>query len=133
MPQWMDRLHALTFRPTKSRRLRVARAFMATAIVLGGLAWYGLTHRTLAWTQTDPTGRYTAICSNLTYFSFIPMMPGQSSDKPCFVKIVDRDGRSHGEVPVPMLQMAEIEWTPQGGRIKLSGEWDFATRTCRRW
>lgn len=128
MPQWMDRLHALA----PSRLPRTASVLVTTALVLGGMAWY-LTHRTLVWTCPDPTGQFTAICSYRTYLADIPMMPGQGSDKPCFVKVVDRKGRSLGEIRVLMLQMAELKWTPQGAEIKLVGEWDFATRTCRRW
>lgn len=82
----------------------------------------------------DPTGRYKAIISFYSYLSFIPMAPGSSSDKPCFIRIIDSHGNNFGEIPVPMIQLArEIEWTGDGAQITSIGEWDFDKKTCFYW
>lgn len=102
----------------------------AATVILIGL---GMTHRTEHSRVCDPTGRYTAICSYRTYLTLIPMAPGSSSDKPCFVKIVDSMGENYGEIPVPMIQMAGVEWHTNDANIRLVGEWDFIQRTCYYW
>ena len=89
--------------------------------------------RTVYQTHLDPTGFYTAIVSYRSYQSFLPRMPGSSSDKPGFVKIIDKNNKPYGEMPLPMLQLLELEWTEQGARIKLIGEWDFINETCWYW
>ena len=98
-----------------------------------GLVLLGLQHRTIASVTADPSGQYLAVTSYKTYLSMLPMSPGSSSDKPCFVKILKKDGASLGEIPVPMLQMADIEWSTTGASIKLVGEWDFKLKTCYHW
>lgn len=100
----------------------------ATSIIAAGIA-----HKTEFSRQSDPTGKYTAICSYRTYLSFTPMPPGSSSDKPCFVKIVGATGENYGEIPVPMIQMAGIEWNANGAAVTLVGEWDFIQKTCYYW
>lgn len=101
--------------------------------IMGGLIFAGYQHRTEYYRETDPTGKYTAICSYRTYLSFIPMPMGQSSDKACFVKIVGRDGKNHGEIPVPMIQMADVKWLSNGAEVRNVGEWNFTTNTCYYW
>lgn len=102
-------------------------------VVLAFLCVRAVTQRTVYSTQVDPSGNYTAVFSYRSYLSHIPMPPGSSSDKPCFVKIIDRSGRGLGEIPVPMMQMADLEWTTNGAEVKLVGEWDFVQRTCYYW
>lgn len=102
-------------------------------ILLSALLFYAFQHRSPAGSLVDPSGRYRAIISCKTYLSYLPMPPGSSSDKPCFVRIVDRQGNDYGEIPVPMLQMADVEWTDGGAAIKLIGEWDFKNRSCYYW
>lgn len=60
------------------------------------------------------------------------MAPGSGSDKPGFVEIFDSNG-SLGRIPVPMLQMAQVEWSKDKAEIKLIGEWDFVKVTCYYW
>ena len=97
------------------------------------LIFLAVTHKTVFRTETDPTGSYTAVVSFRTYLSFLPMSIGGSSDKPGFVAIYDSQHVSMGEVPVPMLQLAEIEWSETGASIKLVAEWDFVNQTCFYW
>ena len=61
------------------------------------------------------------------------MTPGSSSDKPGFIKIVDTTGENLGEIPLPMLQMGEIEWLSGGAYLGTIGEWDFIHKTCFYW
>jgi hypothetical protein len=81
----------------------------------------------------DPSGRYIAIVSYKMYLSFLPMPPGSSSDKACFVRIEGIDGTNYGEIPVPMLQLAAIEWTDTGAEIRVIGEWDFKNKRTYYW
>ena len=113
--------------------MKTFKNLVIVMVVLSGLLLIGVTHRTIHDKEVDPTGKYTAIVSYRTYLSLIPMMPGSSGDKAGFVKIVDVAGKSYGEIPVPMLQMAEIEWHASGAEIFLIGEWDFAKKTCYYW
>ena len=62
-----------------------------------------------------------------------PNAPGSSSDKQCFVKIVDSKMRNLGEIPVPMIQLAGIEWSNNKASIRMVGEWDFEKGTCYYW
>ena len=113
--------------------MRRAKTLFAVSAALVGLIVLGLQHRTIASVSTDPTGQYRAVTSFKTYMSVLPMAPGSSSDKPCFVKILRTDGTSLGEIPVPTCQLADVEWSAAGARIKRVGEWDFARRTCFYW
>ena len=81
----------------------------------------------------SPDGYFTAIVTYKSYLSALPMMPGSSSDKPCFVEIVDSTGTSMGKIPVPMLQMAIITWGKNKASIKMVGEWDFMKNSCYYW
>ncbi len=93
-----------------------------------------ITWRSVYAEMPDPTGRYKAIISFYSYLSFIPMAPGSSSDKPCFIRIIDNHGNNYGEIPVPMIQLArEIQWTRDGAQVPVIGEWDFLKRTCFYW
>ena len=82
----------------------------------------------------DPSGKYTAIVSSRRFLSYIPMMPGQGSDKPGFLTIVDDNDAALGRIPVDMIQMArDIKWTPTGTKITLIGEWNFEKGTYSYW
>lgn len=76
--------------------------------------------------KPDPTGQYESIVSCRHYLSWIPTNPGSGRDKACFVEIRDRNkGVSLGRVPVPTIQMAEVEWMTNSANIKLIAEWDL--------
>lgn len=61
------------------------------------------------------------------------MAPGSASDKPGYVSITRKDGKHMGEIPVPMLQLANVKWHASGAQIELIGEWDFAKDSCYYW
>ena len=93
----------------------------------------GARHRTVHSTERDPSGKYTAIYTYLTYQSIVPTNVGGSSDKPCFFEIIDSEGNSLGEIPVQMLQIAGVTWLSHGAEVKMVGEWDFSKKTCFYW
>jgi hypothetical protein len=107
-------------------------ALVALALV-GCLLGLATLHRSEYSRETDPTGRYTAICSFKTYLSLLPMPMGSASDKACFVKIVDAKGQNLGEIPVPLIQLSGVEWSADGAEIQNIGEWDFKRRSCYYW
>ncbi|MBB5353360.1 hypothetical protein HNR46_003617 [Haloferula luteola] len=113
----------------KKRVIIVAASLAAAVLAIVGFPF----HRTEASREIDPTGRYTAIWSYPTYLSFVSMSPGSSSDKPCWVRMIDSRGQNLGEIPVPMLQMAGVEWRESGAEVRLVGEWDFDAGTCYYW
>lgn len=101
--------------------------------VLFVLLVLALQHRTIVSATHDPTGEYLAITSFKSYLSLLPMPPGSSSDKPCFVKILGKDGASLGEMPIPMCNLASVEWTATGASFGFVGAWDFEKKTCFYW
>jgi hypothetical protein len=108
--------------------------FLITVAAIALLVTLALTHRTTFNEYPDPSGEYTVRISYRTYYSFIPMMPGSSSDKPAYVKITrNKDGENMGEIPVPMLQLAGLTWHAQGAEVQLIGVWDFANERCYYW
>ena len=122
--------------PQRSRLLVLLKrtiAWIIAAALLIGFFAFCFQHRTIVSVTTDPTGRYSAVTSFKSYLSLLPMPPGSSGDKPCFVKISDKDGTSLGELAVPMCQLAHVEWTERGARVSFVGEWDFVSATCFHW
>jgi len=101
-------------------------------VVIAGVA-FGALHRTIVSSENDPSGMYTAEVSYRTFYSFIPMAPGSSSDKPGFVEIFKKGAGSLGRIPVPMLQMSGVKWESPGASVAMVGEWDFVQGTCYYW
>jgi hypothetical protein len=110
----------------RSRTIAIIVFVLAASFALCALA---MTHRTTYSETRDPSGRYMARISYHSWRSLVPMAPGSSGDKPCFVEIFDVSNqgarRSMGRLPVPMLQLAALEWTTDGAEIPLIGAWDF--------
>jgi hypothetical protein len=113
--------------------MKLLRTFTALVLLLSALTYFCIHHRTEHSRTADPTGRYTAICSYSSYLSCLPMAPGLSSDKSCYVRIVDTAGQDYGEIPVPMIQLAAVTWQPTGAEIRNVGEWSFPEKTCYYW
>ncbi len=113
----------------KSVLLWLLSAFLLVVMLLV----FALNHQTTFLELKDPSRRYLARITFSTYLSFIPMPIGSSGDKPGFVEIFDRDGESMGRIPVPMLQLANVEWTPTGAEVMMIGSWDFAKGECYYW
>lgn len=123
-----------------SMQQRTAKKAIAASLIIAAICLLvvsAIFHRTIASSETDPTGNFVAEVSYRTFYSFIPMAPGSSSDKPGFVEIFKQDSSekriSLGRIPVPMLQMSGVKWTPHGAVVELVGEWDFGKRTCYYW
>ncbi len=112
------------------KRRKISMIVMLSLCLIG---YFVATSRTLYSTAVDPTGKYTVKVSYQSFLSFIPMTPGSSSDKAGFVEIFDNDSNSMGEMPIAMLQLANIGWHKNGASLKLKGEWDFKKRTCFYW
>jgi hypothetical protein len=97
------------------------------------LLFLAFNHRTISSEASDPTGQYVAKLSYRTFYSFIPMSPGSSSDKPGFVEIFNKNGESMGRVPVPSLQLGGVLWKPDGADVQMIGEWNFKNGSCYYW
>lgn len=82
----------------------------------------------------SPDRHYQAIVTYRRIESFRPTLPGQSGDKAGFIRIVDKDGKNHGKIGIPMVWMSrELKWTNGGADLPLVCEWDFAKREYRIW
>lgn len=83
---------------------------------------------------SSPDQQYQAVVTYRRLELFRPTFPGQSGDKPGFIKIEDKDGRNFGKVKVPMVWMSrDLEWTKDGADLKLVCEWNFTKRSYRFW
>lgn len=83
---------------------------------------------------SSPDHHYTAIVTYRRYQSFLPTLPGQSSDKEGSIRIVDSSGTNYGKIAIPMVWMAEeLEWTARGAELGIVGRWDFFKREYRYW
>jgi hypothetical protein len=112
----------------KTRRLLVR--IMVLGIVAAGFATCCL-HRTVAEKRINPSGEYCAEISYCTFLGYLPMGPGQGSDKPGFVEIFNLNGESQGWVGIPMLWVADdLRWTDHGATVNTKAVWDFEKRTC---
>jgi len=114
------------------------RPLVRTRLAIAALVLIGLTVVLLMPVEQfrfrDPSGQFTAVVSSRRILSYLPAMPGQGSDKPGFVTILDSQGRDLGRIPVDMIWMAhDLEWQPDGAKIKLVGEWDFRDGTVSYW
>lgn len=118
---------------TSTKRYGPKSLFISAICLLVAIAAYGIFGRIEQSRKADPSGKYYAVWSHQPY-QYLPIFGlGTDSDSHCFVKIVDAKGRSLGEIPVVMLQVAGVEWTGVGAEIQLVGEWNFASRSCFYW
>jgi hypothetical protein len=102
-------------------------------VLLGCILLLALDHKTVYSEFSDPTGRYVAKISYRSFYSLIPTAPGSSSDKPGFVEIFNQQGQSMGRIPLPVLQMVQIDWEPSGASIPAVAEWNFLDGSCYYW
>ena len=117
----------------KSLRKSIFLWLLSAFLLVVMLLVFALNHQTTFLELKHPSGRYLARITFSTYLSFIPMPIGSSGDKPGFVEIFDQDGESMGRIPVPMLQLANVEWTPTGAEVMMIGSWDFGKGECYYW
>ncbi len=82
----------------------------------------------------SPNGQHTAVVTCRRYELFQTTFPGQSEEKPGFIRIEDKNGINYGRIEIPMVSTARgLEWTHEGARLSLVGEWDFMKREYRFW
>ncbi len=83
---------------------------------------------------TSPDGRFYAVASFPMWQSYVPMMPGQSGDKPGYITIYTADGRSCGRTAVEMVSfIRDLEWGTGRAEIRLVAAWDLSQRRVHRW
>lgn len=83
---------------------------------------------------SSPKSGHVALITYHRYQSLLPMAPGQSGDKPGYIRITDASGRKYPKLPIPMIQMSrDIIWTKNGATLPLCAEWNFITREVRYW
>ena len=117
----------------KMTRRRKIVTFTFTLIALSaGYAYFG---RIESSKSPSPDGKYFAIVSHRPmYYIPLPIYRwGNHSDSPVFVSIEDSKGNQCGEVPVPMMQMACVDWSINSASIPSVAEWDFSAGTCYYW
>lgn len=110
------------------------RLFGCLIVVITGVTLFWLVQEDEYLRIESPDGKYTAIVTYPRYRSLLPMMPGGSGDKEGFIRIEDSGGSNYGKIDVPMVSMSrDLEWTADGARLKLVGEWVFLNREYRYW
>jgi hypothetical protein len=77
----------------------------------------------------SPDGAFTVVARTQPYWMFVPMMPGQGSDKPARITLY-RGTQSCGSAWVDMVWMArEMDWTmdarPRRLAIKFVADWNL--------
>lgn len=100
-------------------------AFIAVAIIIfGGAIAFALSspppqrHATFV----RPGGGYSIVVYR--FESRLPMMPGQSSDSPGEVQLLNNEGKILQKVKVEMVQLVEqVEWRESSVSIKLIADW----------
>lgn len=111
----------------RSRGKRVAAivVLLAAAIIVAAI-WYRESHMPLEAYRTfdSPDGQYRVEIWRQPQGS---MMPGQSGDAPGVARLVDRSGKTLGEAPLEMVQLADaVDWSGGHASIKLVVDWDLA-------
>ena len=102
---------------------------VATILLCCGIGLAAFWHTTEYTRMSGQSGRFYAVAEYRTYLSFIPMMPGSSSDKPGFVTIYTRDGESCGRASLPMLQdFYSLQWLGDTAEIPMVAQWDLSKR-----
>ncbi len=110
------------------------RVFGCLIVVITGVTLLWLVQEDEYLRIDSPDGKHTAIVTYRRYESLLPTMPGGSGDKEGFIRIEDPGGSNYGKIGVPMVSMSrDLEWTADGARLKLVGEWVFSNREYRYW
>lgn len=82
----------------------------------------------------SPDGEFIAIAKAPLLYAFVPVMPGQSGDRPGRVMVVRRDGRSCGSADVEMVAMVgamrwRLDGKPREAGIVATATWNLDTCT----
>lgn len=73
-------------------------------------------------TYTRPDGKFSIVVMRRK--SWLPTMPGQGSDSPGEVQLMDAQGRVLKQADVEMVQLVDkVEWLDKSVSIKLIADW----------
>jgi hypothetical protein len=77
---------------------------------VGWIAWYGnyRSAATEAFHENSPDGHFRVVVYRLPNYA---MTPGSGSDAPAVIKLFDSSGHLLEQSDLPMLQLAEVEWS----------------------
>lgn len=115
-----------------TRFRKIAVLVISFAVALAAFDYFG---RIEFDRESDPSGKFVMVVSHRPHH-YLPLPIyrwGAHSDTPAFVEILDTDGKSYGEVPVPLTQSAEVRWEGATAMIPSIAEWDFSAGTCYYW
>ncbi|MHA3772164.1 hypothetical protein ACXR0O_11560 [Verrucomicrobiota bacterium sgz303538] len=77
----------------------------------------------------SPNGHFFAVARSPLWTSLIPIMPGQSGDKPGWVIIYNKEGEFCGRAPVPMVSFIhDLRWSGDEAYIPVVAEWKLSQR-----
>ena len=110
---------------------RVSKFFVIGGVLLCVMVALGWSFRlTECRHVVSPDGRFYAVAFCRAWRAYVPMMPGSSGDKPGYVTVFTRDGRSCGTAPLPLAWMVdEIEWSSNHAELRLVADWDLVSHT----
>jgi hypothetical protein len=105
------------------RAVLILAGLMIGSVLIGGLALMVFFQPEHYMTHTSPDGRYRLVVYRTpTLFS----APGQGSDAPGHVVLLDDQGRELKTVPIDMVQLAtRPEWSKDRVSVKLVLDWDL--------
>jgi hypothetical protein len=109
------------------RRLVIALAVFA-AVIAAVMAAIFLPLREHA-RRESPDGAFVAIARTQLFYSLMPVMPGQGSDKPGHITVY-RGSQSCGSIWVHMVsQFYDLRWQldgpPRRAEIRVGGTWNL--------
>jgi hypothetical protein len=111
------------------RRSRFVTLLVAFAVpaALGALLFIPLPSTR---TTESPGGEFIAVVKTRLFDSLLPVMPGQSGDKPGSVTMLRKDGRSCGSAALDMVSYIydlrwELDRTPRLARIGPIVTWNL--------
>ena len=74
----------------------------------------------------SPDGAFSAVAKNRAYAAWLPASIGGSGDKADWVRILTKDGREIGRVPVAMVsEIQDIRWSRDEASIVGVASWQL--------
>ena len=84
---------------------------LIAAAVLAGLGALLFIPLPSARSVESPNGEFTAVVKTRLIYSLMPVMPGQSGDRPGSVTMMRRDGRACGSAALDMVSLIyDLRW-----------------------
>jgi|GEM_PF-3049109 len=82
----------------------------------------------------SPDGEHTAVVTSYRLWNLVEMLSSATENKPAHVEILDKNGHSLGNMPVPRIAMARrLQWIEHGAHIRLVGTWNFQDGFYAYW